>query len=39
MRFNEFKPITEASGYIPSEAERNDQDFLGRYLLMYIQTP
>lgn len=27
MRFNEFKPITEASGYIPSEAERNDPRF------------
>ena len=27
MRFNEFKPIIEASGYIPSEAERNDPRF------------
>ena len=24
MRFNEFKPITEASGYIPSEAQKDD---------------
>jgi len=27
MRFNEFKPITEASGYIPSEAQKNDPRF------------
>ena len=24
MKFNEFKPITEASGYIPSEAQKDD---------------